>query len=75
MSTLKKSYTKGDIIEVTMKDIYLKSANAPSFVLLYNTSFYKFIGMENLNIKGMENLTQDPFHSNKEIVSYPTFIN
>lgn len=75
LGTSKKSYNKGDIIDVTVKGINLKSVNALSFALPYNASVYEFLGIENLNLHKMENLTQDRLHSNKKKVLYPTFVN
>ncbi len=73
--TSKKTYDKDEVIEVTVKGIGLKSVNALSFALPYNTTNYEFVEIEPLNLMQMENFTNDRLHSNREKVLYPTFVN
>ena len=75
LTTAKQSYNKDEIIEVKVSGKNLKSVNALSFALPYNTADYEFVGIQSLNTKKMENLTNDRLHSNGEKVLYPTFVN
>ncbi|MDX8567466.1 discoidin domain-containing protein [Elizabethkingia sp. HX XZB] len=75
ITTPKQNYNKDEIIEVTVKGIDLKSVNALSFALPYNAQDYEFVGIQTLDTKKMENLTNDRLHSNREKVLYPTFVN
>ncbi|KFC38547.1 discoidin domain-containing protein [Elizabethkingia anophelis] len=75
ITTPKQSYNKDEIIEVTVKGANLKSVNALSFALPYNAQDYEFVGIQTLDTKKMENLTNDRLHSNREKVLYPTFVN
>jgi hypothetical protein len=75
LTTAKESYNKDEIIEVKVSGKNLKSVNALSFALPYSTTAYEFIGIQSLNTKKMENLTNDRLHSNGEKVLYPAFIN
>ena len=49
--------------------------NALSFALPYHQQDYEFIGIEALNMKEMENLTNDRLHTNGTKALYPTFVN
>lgn len=75
ITTPKQNYNKDEIIEVTVKGANLKSVNALSFALPYNAQDYEFVGIQTLDTKKMENLTNDRLHSNREKVLYPTFVN
>ncbi|WP_413997769.1 TIM-barrel domain-containing protein [Flavobacterium sp. W1B] len=75
LTTAKQSYNKDEIIEVKVSGKNLKSVNALSFALPYSTKDYEFVGIQSLNTKKMENLTNDRLHSNGEKVLYPTFVN
>ncbi|KUY30009.1 TIM-barrel domain-containing protein [Elizabethkingia ursingii] len=75
ITTPKQNYNKDEIIEVTVKGTNLKSVNALSFALPYNAQDYEFVGIQTLDTKKMENLTNDRLHSNREKVLYPTFVN
>ncbi|UFH34193.1 TIM-barrel domain-containing protein [Flavobacterium acetivorans] len=75
LTTAKQSYNKDEIIEVKVSGKNLKSVNALSFALPYNTADYEFVGIQSFNTKKMENLTNDRLHSNGEKVLYPTFVN
>ncbi|OBS13603.1 alpha-xylosidase [Elizabethkingia miricola] len=75
ITTPKQNYNKDEIVEVTVKGTNLKSVNALSFALPYNAQDYEFVGIQTLDTKKMENLTNDRLHSNREKVLYPTFVN
>ncbi|HAY3561848.1 TPA: DUF5110 domain-containing protein [Elizabethkingia meningoseptica] len=75
LSTPKQNYNKDEIIEVTVKGSNLKSVNALSFALPYNVQDYEFAGIQTVDMKKMENFTNDRLHSNREKVLYPTFVN
>ncbi|MDR0823799.1 MAG: DUF5110 domain-containing protein [Prevotella sp.] len=71
----KKSYSKGDIAEVSVKGTNLRSVNALSFALPYDPQDYEFASVQPLNMKEMENLTNDRLHTNGVKALYPTFVN
>lgn len=75
LSTSKKMYNKGEIIEIIVKGMDMRSVNALSFALPYNTADYEFLGVQPLNMKQMENLTNDRLHTNGVKALYPTFVN
>ncbi|NAW51774.1 DUF5110 domain-containing protein [Elizabethkingia argentiflava] len=75
LTTPKDRYAKGEMIEITVRGEGLRSVNALSFILPYNSSKYGFIGIKPLNTYKMENFTNDRLHSNGEKVLYPTFVN
>ena len=75
LSTPKQSYNKDEIIEITVKGIDLQSVNALSFALPYNTQNYEFTGIQVVDMKTMENLTNDRLHTNGVKALYPTFVN
>lgn len=75
ISTAKQAYNKDEIIEVRVKGINLKSVNALSFALPYHPQDYDFVSVQALNVKQMDNLTNDRLHTNGDKVLYPTFIN
>lgn len=75
ISTSKRTYSKDEIIELKVKGTNLRSVNALSFALPYNPQDYEFIGIEPLNMKEMENLTNDRLHTNGVKSLYPAFVN
>lgn len=75
LAPLAKEYNAGDIIELKVKGVDLQSVNALSFALPYNPQDYEFIGVQQVNVKQMENLTYDRLHSNGAKSLYPTFVN
>ena len=75
LTTPKQNYNKDETIEITVKGTDLRSVNALSFALPYNQQDYEFIGVEPLNMKEMENLTNDRLHTNGVKALYPTFVN
>lgn len=75
LKTTKQVFNKGEMIEVLVKGSDLQSVNALSFALPYNPQDYEFMGVEPLNMKKMENLTNDRLHTNGTKALYPTFVN
>nr|WP_199158487.1 TIM-barrel domain-containing protein [Pedobacter sp. ASV2] len=75
ISTAKQAYNKDEMVEIKVKGINLKSVNALSFALPYNPQDYDFVSVKALNIKQMDNLTNDRLHTNGDKVLYPTFVN
>jgi len=75
ISTAKQAYNKDEIVEIKVKGINLKSVNALSFALPYHAQDYDFVSVQSLNIKQMDNLTNDRLHTNGAKVLYPTFVN
>ena len=61
ISTAKRNYSKGDVVEVLVKGVYLRSVNALSFALPYNQQDYEFVGVEPLNLKDALEGTNDLF--------------
>lgn len=70
-----KSYNKNDIIEVKVKGINLKSVNAVSFALPYDAQDLEFMSIAPVNMKEMENMSNDRLHSDGKKALYPTFVN
>lgn len=75
ISTAKQHYNKDEIIEVKVKGVNMKSVNALSFALPYNSQDYDFVGVQVVNMKHMDNLTYDRLHTNGNKVLYPAFVN
>lgn len=75
ISTAKNSYSKGEILEIKVKGINLQSVNALSFALPYSAQDFEFAGIVPVNIKGMENMTNDRLHTSGQKALYPTFVN
>lgn len=71
----KQEYKQGETVSITVKGIDLKSVNALSFAIPYSQKEFEFIGVEPLNMKEMENLTNDRLHTNGVKSLYPTFVN
>lgn len=75
ISTSKRNYNKDEMIEVRVQGVDLKAVNALSFALPYDQQKYEFAGVQPVNMKEMENLTNDRLHSNGTKALYPTFVN
>ncbi|GHT65156.1 alpha-xylosidase [Bacteroidia bacterium] len=75
LSTAKQNYNAGETVEIKVSGIDLLSVNALSFALPYNPQDYEYAGIETLNTKEMENLTNDRLHTNGNKALYPTFVN
>ncbi len=71
----KPTYNKDEMVEITVKGIGLKAVNALSFAFPYANQDFEFVGIKPLNMKEMDNLTNDRLHTNGDKVLYPTFIN
>ena len=75
ISTPKRAYAKGEVVEVLVKGTGLRFVNALSFALPYDPADYEFEGIRPLGMKEMENLTNDRLHTNGTKSLYPTFVN
>ncbi len=75
ISTSKRTYSKGETVEVMVKGSDMHLVNALSFALPYNPADYEFIGIQPLSMKEMENFTNDRLHTNGTKALYPTFVN
>lgn len=64
ISSAKAQYAKDEIIEVKVRGIDIKSVNAFSFALPYFPKDYKFVSVQILNTRQMDNLTYDRLHTN-----------
>jgi hypothetical protein len=64
-----------EIVEITVKGKELKAVNALSFALPYLNADYEYVGLENVSMAQMENLTRDRLHSNGTKALYPMFVN
>lgn len=73
--TAKSNYQKDENIEVVVKGTGLRSVNALSFALAYNPLDYEFVSVQPINMKAMDNLTNDRLHTNGVKSLYPTFVN
>jgi alpha-glucosidase (family GH31 glycosyl hydrolase) len=75
ISTAKQQYVKNDTVEIQVKGIDLAAVNALSFALPYDTQDFEYLGLANVQVGQMDNLTYDRLHSNGQKVLYPTFVN
>lgn len=75
LTTPKRAYAAGEVVEILVKGTGLRHVNALSFALPYNPADYEFAGVQPLNMKQMENLTNDRLHTNGVKALYPTFVN
>ncbi|WP_335964864.1 TIM-barrel domain-containing protein [Galbibacter sp. PAP.153] len=75
LSTPKKDYKKGALIEVTVRGSDLKSVNALSMAIPFHTRDYEFVRVTPLAMGQMDNFTNERLHSNGDTVLYPTFVN
>ena len=71
----KTTYNEGEIVELWVKGVNLGFVNALSFALPYSSQDYEFVGVEPINVKNMNNLTNDRLHTDGTKVLYPTFVN
>jgi hypothetical protein len=74
-STSRQEYNKDEVIEFVVKGTGLRSVNALSFALPYNSRDYEFTGVGAMNMKQMDNLTYDRLHTNGTKSLYVTFVN
>ena len=75
ISTPKENYDKDELISITVKGTGLAFVNALSFALPYDSKDYEFIGVQQLNMKQLTNLTYDRLHTNGTKAVYATFVN
>lgn len=75
LSAAKHTWQAGEVMEIRVKGVDLKSVNALSFALPYDQQLMEFVGVDNLGLTQMDNLTYDRLHSNGDKVLYPTFVN
>ncbi len=75
ISTDKVNYGKDEIVEIHVKGNKLVGVNALSFALPYSPQDYEFLGIENMLVKQMDNMTNDRLHTNGQKALYPTFVN
>lgn len=71
----KKSVQAGEILEIKVEGKGLKSVNAFSFAMPYNTQDWEFAGIDSNELTSMQNLTYDRLHTNGTKALYPTFVN
>lgn len=65
----------GETLRINVMGEDLSEVNAFGFALPYDANELEFVAVEDLNVKQMENLTNDRLHSNGEKVLYPVFVN
>ena len=75
ISVPKQNYDKNEIIEIKVKGENLSGVNAFSFALPYSSDMYEFEGIVPLNLKQLENFTNNRLHTNGVRSLYPTFVN
>jgi hypothetical protein len=75
LSTAKRVYRAGEIIEVRARAIGTRSVNAFSLALPYDPGEVEFIDVQPLAARSMENFTNDRIHADGSRVLYPTFVN
>ena len=75
ISTSKQNYNVGEVIEIKVSGTDLRAINALSFALPYNPADYEFVSIDPLNMRQLENMTNDRLHTNGTKSLYPTFVN
>lgn len=75
LTSSKRRYKAGEVVEVKVSGSDLKSVNAFSFAIPYNGNTLEYVGTKTVNTKKMENMTYNRLHTNGDKVLYPTFIN
>lgn len=71
----KKIYQAGETVEIVVRGEGLRSVNALSFALPYDTKDLEYVGVDAKGMKEMHNLTYDRLHTNGQKALYPTFVN
>lgn len=71
----KAQYGKDEDVLITVKGVNMKAVNAFNFELPYSEKDYEFVSIQPLNMKKMENMTNDRLHKDGSKVLYPTFVN
>lgn len=75
VAPVKKTYNAGEEVQFVVSGSGLKSVNALSFALPYDTDELEYIGVDAKGMKEMKNLTYDRLHTNRQKALYPTFVN
>ncbi len=75
LSTAKTRYAADEVVSIKVEGVDLNGVNALSFALPYSTQDYEYLGIDNLALKQMDNLTNDRLHTNGLKALYPTFVN
>ncbi|BAX78834.1 TIM-barrel domain-containing protein [Labilibaculum antarcticum] len=75
LSASKSKYQAGEMVEINVDGSMLKSVNAFSFAIPYNSSVLEYVGLKSVDTKEMDNMTYNRLHSNGDRVLYPTFVN
>lgn len=75
ISVNKPSVNKGEIVEISVKGVNLRSVNALSFALPYDQQDFEFAGIVPVGMQHLQNMTNDRLHNNGKKVLYPTFVN
>ena len=75
MTPSKQTYNAGETVEIHVKGTDLRSVNAISFAIPYNTQDLEYVGINAENMKEMKNLTYDRLHTSGVKALYPTFVN
>ena len=75
LTTTQRSYRAGEIIEIKVRGLGLRSVNAFSLALPYDPREVEFLDARPLAVRPMENLTNDRTHADGSRVLYPTFVN
>ena len=65
----------GEEFEILVSGKGLKAVNAMSFALPYDQSKMDFVSIKPINMKAMDNLSNDRLHTNGQKSLYPTFVN
>lgn len=75
VAPVKKTYNAGEEVQFVVSGSGLKSVNALSFALPYDTDELEYIGVDAKGMKEMKNLTYDRLHTNRQKALYPTLVN
>ena len=71
----KTAFAAGDTVSVTVSGRKLHFVNALSFALPYDASLLEYVGISQIGMKDMVNLTYDRLHTNGQKELFPTFVN
>jgi len=71
----KPLYRAGEEIRITVQGQGLEAVNAFSLSIPYRETEMQYLGLDNLNVGEMLNLTNDRLHKDGRKVLYPTFVN
>ncbi|WP_313672913.1 cohesin domain-containing protein [Sphingobacterium multivorum] len=65
----------GETVEISISGENLKAVNALSFALPYNQGDFEYVGIEPVQLKEMNNYSNDRLHTNGGKALYATFVN